>query len=87
MQKRFLRGQSIYEHWEEGMRTMHGLMVSGFPNLFLCGGGFVVTTLLFVRSLQMKLFEAGLLFFGICLSGALSHFFGYIEIHKIQNLD
>ena len=23
------------------MRTMHGLMVGGFPNLFLCGGGFV----------------------------------------------
>ena len=34
-------GKSIYEHWEEGMRTMHGLMVSGFPNLYLCGGGFV----------------------------------------------
>ena len=34
-------GKSIYEHWREGMRTMHGLMVSGFPNLFLCGGGFV----------------------------------------------
>ena len=34
-------GKSIYEHWQEGMRTMHGLMVSGFPNLFLCGGGFV----------------------------------------------
>ena len=34
-------GKSIYEHWQEGMRTMHGLMVSGFPNLYLCGGGFV----------------------------------------------
>ena len=34
-------GKSIYEHWQDGMRTMHGLMVSGFPNLFLCGGGFV----------------------------------------------
>ena len=34
-------GESLYEHWREGMRTMHGLMVSGFPNLFLCGGGFV----------------------------------------------
>jgi len=33
--------KSIYEHWQEGMRTMHGLMVSNFPNLFLCGGGFV----------------------------------------------
>jgi len=34
-------GKSIYEHWQDGMRTMHGLMVGGFPNLFLCGGGFV----------------------------------------------
>tara|TARA_B100000676_G_scaffold60144_1_gene59462 strand:- start:890 stop:2713 length:1824 start_codon:yes stop_codon:yes gene_type:complete len=34
-------GKSIYEHWQDGMRTMHGLMVSGFPNLYLCGGGFV----------------------------------------------
>ncbi len=36
-----IEGQSIYDHWQDGMRTMHGLMVSGFPNLFLCGGGFV----------------------------------------------
>ena len=34
-------GQSIYEHWQDGMRSMHGLMVSGFPNLYMCGGGFV----------------------------------------------
>tara|TARA_B100000809_G_C15081256_1_gene509741 strand:- start:64 stop:1659 length:1596 start_codon:yes stop_codon:yes gene_type:complete len=34
-------GQSIYEHWDEGMRSMHGLMSHGFPNLFLCGGLFV----------------------------------------------
>ena len=34
-------GKSIYDHWQDGMRSMHGLMVSGFPNLFLCGGGFV----------------------------------------------
>ena len=36
-----MRGQSIYEHWQDGMRSMHGLMVSGFPNLYMCGGGFV----------------------------------------------
>ena len=36
-----IEGKSIYDHWRDGMRTMHGLMVSGFPNLFLCGGGFV----------------------------------------------
>ena len=34
-------GESIYSHWDEGMRTMHGLMARGFPNLFLCGGLFV----------------------------------------------
>lgn len=34
-------GRSIYEHWQDGMRSMHGLMVSGFPNLHMCGGGFV----------------------------------------------
>lgn len=34
-------GQSIYEHWDAGMRSMHGLMSHGFPNLFLCGGLFV----------------------------------------------
>lgn len=34
-------GRSIYKHWQDGMRSMHGLMVSGFPNLYMCGGGFV----------------------------------------------
>ena len=34
-------GESIYDHWQEGMRTMHGLMSRGFPNLFMCGGLFV----------------------------------------------
>lgn len=34
-------GQEIYEHWDGGMRTMHGLMSRGFPNLYVCGGLFV----------------------------------------------
>lgn len=34
-------GESIYDHWSDGMKSMHGLMVSGFPNLYLCGGLFV----------------------------------------------
>ena len=34
-------GESIYAHWEDGMRTMHGMMSAGFPNLFMCGGLFV----------------------------------------------
>ncbi|MEM6999170.1 MAG: NAD(P)/FAD-dependent oxidoreductase [Pseudomonadota bacterium] len=36
-----LNGESIYDHWDNGMRTMHGLMVNGFPNMFVCGGLFV----------------------------------------------
>ena len=36
-----VNGQSIYQHWDQGMRSMHGLMCQGFPNLFLCGGLFV----------------------------------------------
>ncbi len=36
-----INGESIYTHWDKGMRTMHGLMSHGFPNLFLCGGLFV----------------------------------------------
>lgn len=34
-------GTSIYDHWQSGMRTMHGLMASGFPNLYFGGGLFV----------------------------------------------
>ena len=34
-------GESVYDHWGDGMRTMHGLMSHGFPNLFFCGGLFV----------------------------------------------
>lgn len=34
-------GKEIYEHWDSGMRTMHGLMSRGFPNLYMCGGLFV----------------------------------------------
>ena len=36
-----VNGQSIYDHWDDGMRTMHGLMANGFPNMFHCGGLFV----------------------------------------------
>ena len=34
-------GESIYDHWKDGMRSLHGLISRGFPNLFLCGGLFV----------------------------------------------
>tara|TARA_B110000305_G_scaffold34182_1_gene33746 strand:- start:3698 stop:5548 length:1851 start_codon:yes stop_codon:yes gene_type:complete len=36
-----VNGESIYDHWDDGMRAMHGLMAHGFPNMFLCGGLFV----------------------------------------------
>ena len=30
-------GVTLSAHWEEGMRTLHGLHVQGFPNLFVIG--------------------------------------------------
>ena len=33
-------GQSIYDHWSEGYRSLHGIMCNGFPNLFVLGGLF-----------------------------------------------
>jgi cation diffusion facilitator CzcD-associated flavoprotein CzcO len=30
-------GRSLSEHWADGMRTMHGVHVHGFPNLFIVG--------------------------------------------------
>lgn len=30
-------GQSLYDHWAEGYRTLHGLYASGFPNWFTIG--------------------------------------------------
>ena len=31
-------GQTLTEHWKDEVRTLHGLMTDGFPNLFLMGG-------------------------------------------------
>jgi cyclohexanone monooxygenase len=31
-------GQPLTEHWGKGLRTLHGLLVSGFPNLFIVPG-------------------------------------------------
>lgn len=36
-------GVSLYDHWSEGMRSMHSLMYHGFPNLFMVGGLFSLT--------------------------------------------
>ena len=30
-------GETLSEHWAEGMRTLHGIHVHGFPNLFIIG--------------------------------------------------
>jgi len=30
-------GLSIYDHWAHGLRTLHGVMSHGFPNLFFIG--------------------------------------------------
>jgi cation diffusion facilitator CzcD-associated flavoprotein CzcO len=40
-------GQSLYKHWSDGYRTLHGVMTHGFPNQFFTGyvqGGFFATT-------------------------------------------
>ena len=40
-------GLSLYAHWAEGYRTLHGFMTHRFPNLFFTGylqGGFNATT-------------------------------------------
>jgi cation diffusion facilitator CzcD-associated flavoprotein CzcO len=39
------RGRSLSEHWEGGIRSVHGMHVHGFPNMFVLGhaqGGFTV---------------------------------------------
>jgi hypothetical protein len=30
-------GEKLSEHWKDGMRTLHGIHVHGFPNLFIVG--------------------------------------------------
>jgi cyclohexanone monooxygenase len=30
-------GESLYDHWQEGFRTLHGLAAHGFPNWFTIG--------------------------------------------------
>ena len=38
-----VNGQSIYDRWRDGYRTLHGMMTQGFPNLFVLGGLFTQT--------------------------------------------
>ena len=46
-------GLSLYDHWANGYRTLHGMTSHGFPNLFLTGfiqGGFSATiTAVFIQ--------------------------------------
>lgn len=40
-------GRSLYEHWRNGYRTLHGLTSNGFPNIFFTGfiqGGVTAST-------------------------------------------
>jgi cyclohexanone monooxygenase len=40
-------GVSLYDHWDKGYRTLHGIMTDGFPNQFFTGfiqGGVTATT-------------------------------------------
>jgi cyclohexanone monooxygenase len=30
-------GLSLYDHWSDGFRTLHGMTTNGFPNLFIMG--------------------------------------------------
>jgi cyclohexanone monooxygenase len=30
-------GRSLYEHWKDGLRTLHGFTTTGFPNIFFTG--------------------------------------------------
>ncbi len=30
-------GKSLYDHWANGFRTLHGITTSGFPNLYITG--------------------------------------------------
>src|SRR5207245_451056 len=30
-------GKTLSEHWSDGMRSLHGIHVDGFPNLFIVG--------------------------------------------------
>ncbi|MGA9276231.1 flavin-containing monooxygenase [Ilumatobacter sp.] len=36
-------GEPLVDHWDDGYRTMHGIMSHGFPNLFVLGGLFSQT--------------------------------------------
>jgi cyclohexanone monooxygenase len=44
--------KALSEHWENGMRTLHGMTVHGFPNLFFVGRSQSATTVNLPLSLE-----------------------------------
>jgi cyclohexanone monooxygenase len=46
-------GLSLYDHWREGYKTLHGMTTHGFPNLFF-GGGFIQSALNATTTEQMN---------------------------------
>jgi cation diffusion facilitator CzcD-associated flavoprotein CzcO len=45
-------GKTLSEHWADGMRTLHGITVNGFPNCFFIGPGQSVFTVNFPLLLE-----------------------------------
>ncbi|MCB2014595.1 MAG: NAD(P)/FAD-dependent oxidoreductase [Sphingobium sp.] len=45
-------GESLYDHWGQGMRTLHGHSVHGFPNWFFIGASQVGVTFNFVAVVE-----------------------------------
>ncbi len=49
-------GEKLSEHWRDGMRTLHGIHVHGFPNLFVVG---VTQAANLISNVPHNLTEAG----------------------------
>jgi cation diffusion facilitator CzcD-associated flavoprotein CzcO len=49
-------GQTLAEHWADGMRTLHGIHVQGFPNLFVVG---ITQAANLISNITHNLSEAG----------------------------
>lgn len=49
-------GETLADHWAEGMRTLHGIHVHGFPNLFIVG---ITQAANLISNITHNLSEAG----------------------------
>jgi cation diffusion facilitator CzcD-associated flavoprotein CzcO len=49
-------GETLSDHWAEGMRTLHGIHVHGFPNLFVVG---ITQAANLISNITHNLSEAG----------------------------